>query len=173
VDFEAYAHRSGRALLRLATVLTGDLEQAQDVVQEVLVTAYRRWPMISTLPYPHAYVRRMVVNETVSWHRKWGRQVPRPLEQLDRPVEDQSASLGVRDELLSGISRLPGRQRAAVVLRYFEDMTDVEIAETLGCRAVTVRGYLHRGLRALRVDLEAEWLPERDPAITERTTHAH
>lgn len=168
MDFEAFAQGSTEGLLRFAIVLTGDGDMAQDVVQEVLLRAFARWDAISVLPYPYAYVRKMVANETISWRRKWGRIRVGTDSELDRAVFGGEAAIDSRDELLALLSRLPGRQRAAIVMRYFEDMDDDAIAAALGCRAGTVRGYLHRGLKALRIDLESP-----DPIERPRTESAH
>lgn len=153
MNFETYARQSTGALLRFALVLSNDAALAQDVVQEVLLRALSRWDRIGALPYPHAYVRRMVVNEFVSWRRKWARVVPTPDAQLDRPVADASEATDLRHDLIAQLDKLPRSQRAAIVMRYFEDMPDVEIAAALGCRPTTARGYLHRGLKTLRVEM--------------------
>lgn len=153
MDFETYAQQSTGALLRFALVLSNDAGLAQDVVQEVLLRALSHWDRIGSLPYPHAYVRRMVVNEFVSWRRKWARVVPTPDAQLDRAVVDAGDMTDLRNDLVAQLAKLPRSQRAAIVMRYFEDMPDVDIAAALGCRPTTVRGYLHRGLKTLRVKL--------------------
>ncbi|MGI8881103.1 MAG: SigE family RNA polymerase sigma factor [Jatrophihabitans sp.] len=160
MDFETYATQSRQRLLRLAVVLTDDPELAQDVVQDVLLKAQQRWPTIGALDQSHAYVRRMIVNEVVSWRRKWGRIEARPDERLDRQVPDQTDAIDSRDAILRELALLPARQRAAVVMRYFEDMSDVEIAAVLDCRPATARGLLHRALKALRVDLESRAVAE-------------
>ena len=148
MEFEQYLRGALRPLLRFAVVLVGDHGTAEDIVQEVATRAFQRWGRIGDLPDPHAYVRRMVVNETVSWHRKWGRISPAPDTALDRAHTDPE--VGQYDDLLRRLDSLPPRQRAVVVLRYFEDLSDEEIADTLGCRPVTVRGYAHRALTTLR-----------------------
>jgi RNA polymerase sigma-70 factor (sigma-E family) len=151
-EYAAYVARQRRALLRLAVVLTNDPELAQDLVQDVLLKAHQRWSHIAGLDRPHAYVRRMLANETLSWRRKWGRIEARPDADLDRPIDDPTDAFDRRDSLLAALARLPARQRLAVVLRYFEDIDDPEIAEIMGCRPGTVRGYLFRALKTLRVD---------------------
>ncbi len=155
MDFETYATRSRHRLLRFAVVLTDDPELAQDLVQDVLLKAQQRWPRIGELEQSHAYVRRMLVNEVVSWRRKWARIEARPDDRLDHAVPDETDAIARRDIILRQLSRLPVRQRAAVVMRYFEDMSDVEIGVVLGCRPSTARGLLHRALKSLRVDLES------------------
>ena len=158
MDFETYVTQSRRRLLRYAVVLTNDPELAEDALQEVLLRAGQRWPKIGQLDDPHAYVRRMLTNEVVSWRRKWGRVEARPDPDLDRPIHDPIGVIDRRDTILRELSRLPARQRAAVVLRYFEDLTDEQIGEVLGCRATSARIYVHRAMKTLRVETTAATL---------------
>ncbi|MEO9240655.1 MAG: SigE family RNA polymerase sigma factor [Jatrophihabitantaceae bacterium] len=151
--FEEYARQNTDRLLRLATVLARDRGSAEDIVQEVLIRAHARWATISELAYPHAYLRRMVVNECGSWRRKWGRIRAVPDSELDGSTADHGGRHADRDELLIELTKLAPKVRAAIVLRYFEDLSDAEIAELLDCQPVTVRGYIHRGLKALRIEL--------------------
>ena len=160
MDFEDYVRARAHDLTRFAALVCHDRHTAEDIVQEVLTRAHRHWDRIMSTAYPHAYVRRMIVNEALCWQRKWGRIEPRTEAGLDRPVRDHAAQSADRDELVRAIRQLPGRQRAAIVLRFFEDLTDAEIADALGCREVTVRGYIHRALTALRIAI-----PEAEPAI--------
>lgn len=125
----------------------------EDVVQDVALKAQRRWPQLADLDHPNAYLRRMVTNEHLSWRRKWGRIVPRAEVGVEsrapRPhFAEQHAD---RAELMGELARLPPRQRGVLVLRYYAGLTDAEIADVLGCRASTVRGYAARGLGALRI----------------------
>ena len=152
--FDEYLRRHADALLRHATIVTADPQQAQDIVQTVLERAYRRWDRIGGLDHPDAYLRRMVVNEFISLRRRMARilltaAVPEPDRTPDHA--DQHAE---RSALIDRIRRLPNRQRAAVALRYWDGLTDAQIAAELGCTAGSVRGYISRGLRALRVDAE-------------------
>ena len=152
--FEDYLRRHADALLRHATILTADPQQAQDIVQTVLERAYRRWDRIGGLDHPHAYLRRMVVNEFISLRRRMARiLLTAAVPELDGSPDhaDQHAE---RSELVDRIRRLPNRQRAAVALRYWDGLTDAQIAAELGCTVGSVRGYIFRGLRALRVDAE-------------------
>jgi RNA polymerase sigma-70 factor (sigma-E family) len=155
VNFETYVTQSRRRLLRYAVVLTNDPELAEDVLQEVLLRAGQQWPKIGRLDEPHAYVRRMLTNEVVSWRRKWGRVEARPDPDLDRLMHDPTGVVDRRETILRELARLPARQHAAVVLRYFEDLTDEQIGEVLGCRTTTVRIYIHRAMKTLRVETTA------------------
>jgi RNA polymerase sigma-70 factor (sigma-E family) len=156
MTFEQFAATRLDAVLRFATVLTNDRGLAEDVVQEVLIRAHRRWAQIENLDHPEAYVRRMIVNEFYSWRRKWARIVPRSSEsmaELDQPVADHADTVADRRTLLAEVARLPRKQREVMVLRYYEGMPDAEIATTLGCSQTTVRGYAFRALKALRIEL--------------------
>ncbi len=155
MDFETYVTQSRRRLLRYAVVLTDDPDLAEDVLQEVLLRAGQRWSKIGRMDEPHAYVRRMLTHEVVSWHRKWGRVTARPDAELDRPVLDPTGVVDRRQAILRELSRLPVRQRAAIVLRYFEDLSYEQIGQVLGCRAGTVRIHIHRAMKQLRVETSA------------------
>jgi RNA polymerase sigma-70 factor (sigma-E family) len=153
MTFEQFAATRLDAVLRFATVLTNDRGLAEDVVQEVLIRAHKRWAQIEALEQPEAYVRRMIVNEFYSWRRKWARYTPRPAVELDSSVPDHAATVADRQMLLDEVAKLPRKQRTVMVLRYYEGMADSEIASLLGCAETTVRGYAFRALKALRIEL--------------------
>lgn len=147
-------------LLRLAGVLAGDRGIAEDVVQEVLIRASKRWSTIAAAGAPDAYVRRMVVNEYVSWRRKWARLVPRAEVVDERQVPDHADRHAERDDLARRLDRLPVRQRTVLVLRYYEGLGDDDIASALGCSKGTVRSHASRALAVLRVDMHADTLAD-------------
>ena len=155
MTFEEFVALRLGALLRYATVVTWDPHLAEDVTQEVLVRAQQRWGRIAGLDAPEAYVKRMVVNEFLSWRRRRSaRPVTREsLEAAAGSVPDHGASWGERDAMWRLIATLPAKQRAAVALRFYEDMSYDEIADALGCRAVTARSHVSRALLALREQL--------------------
>jgi RNA polymerase sigma-70 factor (sigma-E family) len=155
VDFEQYAREQTPRLLRFAAVLTNDNGTAEDAVQNVLMKAHAQWLRVSAVEHPQAYLQRMLVNEITSWRRKWSRFVPQPDSTLDGRVDDGTAQVDDHLHLLAELSKLPGRQRAAVTLRYLEDLSDADIALILECRETTVRGYIHRALRSLRIEMSA------------------
>ncbi len=152
--FDDFAQQRLDRLLRYATALTCDPHLAQDVVQDVLLRAQRRWDHISTLHAPDAYVRRMVTNEYLSWRRRRAARhvaaTHEALEALTTPVTDHAAHYAERDAMRARIATLPRKQRAALVLRYYENLTYAEIAEALGCGESTVRSHISRALSALR-----------------------
>ena len=160
--FDEFARRELPGLLRLAGVLAGDRGIAEDVVQEVLLRVSRRWDGIASTDVPVAYVRRMVVNEYVSWRRKWGRIVPRAEIVDERREPDHADRHADRDDLNRRLDGLPPRQRTVLVLRYYEGLSDEAVAELLGCSTGTVRSHASRALATLRIDLHDG---ERGPAL--------
>ncbi len=167
MTFEEFAATRLDAVLRFAVVLTNDRGLAEDVVQEVLIRAHRRWSQITEMEHPEAYVRRMVVNEFLSWRRKWARYVPYAEVDPTAREPDHADALAERSALLGEVGKLPRRQRTVLVLRYYEGLSDAQIADILGCAETTVRGYAFRGLAALRIELTA------DPARPEEREMRH
>jgi len=156
MTFDEFAARHLPSLVRYAAVLAGDRDLAQDIVQEVLARAHVRWASIARLDVPEQYLRRMVTNEFLSWRRRWARVVPvgevTPRREPG-PAPDTATAHADRDALLAELARLPRRQQVVLVLRYYEGLSDAEIAQVLGCRPGTVRGYASRALAALRVSV--------------------
>jgi RNA polymerase sigma-70 factor (sigma-E family) len=155
VSFEDFVVDAQGRLLRFATVLCGDPHRAEDLVSSVLGRCFVRWERIGGMDSPHAYARRMVVNEFVSSTRRrsWKDQPLTDATPLPSHP-DHAVSVSEREALRARLAGLPQRQRAAVVLRYFEDLPDQAIAEILDCRTATVRSLIHRGLAALRVEFD-------------------
>jgi RNA polymerase sigma-70 factor (sigma-E family) len=153
--FEEFVATRLPAVLRFAGVLTGDRALAEDVVQEVLIRASNRWDQISQLDRPELYLRKMIVNEYISWRRRSWRLLPlgSAAEIDDRITPDHADQHAERDALLIEIGKLPRRQRAVLVLRYYDDLSDLEIAGILGCAPGTVRGHASRALATLRIEL--------------------
>jgi RNA polymerase sigma-70 factor (sigma-E family) len=155
MTFEEFAAARLGAVLRFAAVLSGDRATAEDVVQEVLIRAHARWEAIARLDRPESYVRKMVVNEYLSWRRRSWRLVPSGsgADMDARTAADPGVDHAERAAILAELARLPRRQRAVLVLRYYEGLSDAEIAEVLGCAPGTVRGYASRALATLRVEV--------------------
>lgn len=140
------AHRADAA--RWAVALTGRRDVGEDLAQEALLRTADR---LDEIEHPAAYLRRTVVNLCRSWQRSAARERRRvDLVHAGRPATVSAAG----NEMLDALARLPYRQRAAVVLRYWGDWHDDQIADALGCRPATVRVLLHRGLAALRKEME-------------------
>jgi RNA polymerase sigma-70 factor (sigma-E family) len=136
------------AMVRLAHLLTGSPELAEDVVHDAFVACAGRW---STLEVPEAYVRRAVTNQA----RRVARQAGRDRDKTARLGRTVPLSAGVPelDETWALLRALPERQRMALVLRFYEDLSEAEIARLLGCRPGTVKSLIHRGLAKVRKDV--------------------
>jgi RNA polymerase sigma-70 factor (sigma-E family) len=170
--FEEFATARLPALLRFAYLLCGDRELARDLVQDALTRALVRWNQVARADRPYAYVRRIVTNEYLALRRRrWLRTVPLAGAVLDgrlAPVHrpDARSRLEDRDGLWQKLAALPSQQRAVLVLRYYEDLSDAEISEVLGCRTGTVRSHASRALATLRLELSRPGEPsgsERHP----------
>ncbi|GAA2963219.1 SigE family RNA polymerase sigma factor [Actinokineospora diospyrosa] len=155
MTFDEFLAQRLDGLLRYATTLTCDPHQAQDIVQEVVLRAQQRWSRIGKTEQPAAYVTRMVTNEFLSWRRRCRELVvtPSAMDAFGAVQADLTGQVDDRAVLLAGIARLPRKQRAAVVLRYYLNRTDEQIAEELGCSTGTVRSHVSRAVAALRVEL--------------------
>ncbi|MGN6606776.1 MAG: SigE family RNA polymerase sigma factor [Jatrophihabitans sp.] len=155
VDFTSFVRANTAALLRTAYLLTGSSGAAEELVQETLVRLYPQWHRVEAADVPLAYVRRSVTNTFLN-QRRGGAARHEVVTDLvpDRPVARSAADeLADRDHVWRLLQTLAGRQRAALVLRYYDGLDDDEIAAALGCRPGTVRSLLSRGLAALRADL--------------------
>jgi RNA polymerase sigma-70 factor (sigma-E family) len=156
MTFDEFVESRLPALLRFAKVLCVDRGLAEDVAQEVLLRAHRQWEHIGAVDQPEAYVRRMIVNEFLSWRRKWARVIPFAQVPDTTRVPDPADEHADHELLASELAKLPRRQRAVLVLRYYGGLRDEEIAIELGCSAGTVRSHASRALAALRIELAAE-----------------
>ncbi|GIE88955.1 SigE family RNA polymerase sigma factor [Actinoplanes regularis] len=159
MTFEEFVSARIGHLVRYATVVTWDPHLAEDITQNVLVRVQARWSRISRMDAPELYVKRMLVNEFLSWRRRRAaRSIPVPAETLSGflpATPDQSAQRDDRDAVLRVIAMLPPRQRAVIALRFYEDLAVEQIADMLGCRTVTVRTHLMRALATLQSVLPA------------------
>jgi len=163
-SFEEYVHARGPDLLRFAYVLCGDYHLAQDLVQEVLAKAYRRWSRIDS-DNPDPYVRKGIVRTHLSWRMRRANRETIVEHAPDRQAGvDFSTRHAARDELWALLATLTKTQRAVLVLRYFQDLSDRQIAELVGCAEATVRVHAHRGLAKLRARMAAE-ADLTDPAV--------
>jgi RNA polymerase sigma-70 factor (sigma-E family) len=146
-------------LVRTAYAVSGDRGVAEDAVQTAFAKAYRSWRRISRLAAPEAYLRRMVVNEVLSDRRlaRHRHEVPRQQLPEQIAVGGPDAALS-HDEMWRALSTLPARQRAVLVLRYYEDLSEQQIADALGCRPGTVKSQASAALASLRGRLD---LPSR------------
>ncbi|MFF1920447.1 SigE family RNA polymerase sigma factor [Streptomyces sp. NPDC058221] len=156
MDFHSFVAVRSAALFRGALVLTGSREAAEDLVQETLERACRRWRTIAAKDAPDAYVRRIMVNLANDRWKRFRRVVPQQDTGDDRPSPgDEYGRIDSRDQLVRALQRLPIGMRTVVVLRYFHDLSDAEIAEDLHISASAVRSQLTRGLEKLRTQMPA------------------
>lgn len=147
--FEDFVAGRGKALLRFAYLLSRDQALAEDLVQEALVKAHRRWQQVLRTGRCETYVRRIVVNEYASWRRR-RRNSELPGAIPDAPQADLWDARAERDAMWQALAGLPPRQRAVLVLRYYEGLPDPEIAAVLGCAEGSVRSLASRAFAALR-----------------------
>jgi RNA polymerase sigma-70 factor (sigma-E family) len=154
--FREYVTARSRSLLRSAYLLTGNRADAEDLVQAALAKTYLAWDRIEDRNAIDGYVRRAMVNTHISWWRR-RRLEEYPTDELpDRAVVDHSGNSDLADTLRRAVDRLPQRMRAAVMLRYFEDMTEAEVAEILGVSLGTVKSTVSRAVAKLRIDAELQ-----------------
>ncbi len=153
-DFHEFVLARGRSLLHSAYLLTGNLADAEDLVQSALAKTYQAWDRIEDLKAVDGYVRRAIVNTHISWWRR--RKIDEyPTDDLpDQPIADSTGTSELHDTLQRAIDRLPHRMRAAVVLRFYEDMTEAEVADVLGVSQGTVKSTVSRAVAKLRGDAE-------------------
>lgn len=150
-DFEEFVAARGHALLRFAYLLTSDRHLAEDLVQEALLRAHRRWSSIESSYGPEPYVRKAVLRAFLSWRRRRASGEIAIPEPPDRPADEGLAERAVeRDAMWGLLGQLSKAQRAVLVLRYYEDLADTEIAQLLGCTPATVRVHAHKALGRLR-----------------------
>ncbi|MFF3563364.1 SigE family RNA polymerase sigma factor [Streptomyces sp. NPDC002574] len=152
-EFQGYVRARWAQLVRTAYLLTGDRHHAEDLAQTALAKAYRSWRRIQRRDNPDAYVRRILITCNKDRFRK--KRVPERL--VDMPPDgagaDPTARVAQRQVLLAALGELPSRQRAVVVLRYWDDLSETEVAESLGCSVGTVKSQAAKGLAKLRVRL--------------------
>ena len=154
MDFDEYVAANRQALFRFAVVLTGDVVLADDVVADALARAFEKWATVGAATSIHAYVRKMVVNEYLSWRRRTARVgVRAELVDVADPHSDHPAAYADHEQLVFELRSLPAKQRAAVVLRYYEGLSFAEIGRLLGTGENAVRSNISRALARLRVQM--------------------
>ncbi|WP_238009205.1 SigE family RNA polymerase sigma factor [Dactylosporangium sp. AC04546] len=156
MTFEEFVEARLQVLLRYAVMLTGDPHTAQDLVQETMIRAQLKWRRVAASQAPERYVKRMLTNAYVDLHRgSWLKRVVLRgfTSSLDRAVADHVDASVERDQMWAWLATLPPRQRAALVLRYYEGLNDTEIADVLHCAVGTVRSSISRALATLRIQI--------------------
>lgn len=150
-EFAEFVTARSPALHRAAYLMVGDASLAQDLVQEALVKTYAAWPRLRAKHNAEAYCRKAITTTAITWFRRRSWQ-ERPTEHLphvgDVPAHDDGVAQS--QWLWDGLQRLPVRQRAAIVLRYYEDLTEAQTAEAMGCAVGTVKSQVSAGIAKLR-----------------------
>lgn len=151
-EFTMFVAASSRRLLRSAYLISGDMAAAEDLLQTALERAYRRWSLVRQREVPEAYVHRIMVNSATDLWRRRRRIRRAELDESALPARPDPAIEGVpeRDDLLACVRELPVGQRAVLVLRYFDDLTEAETAGVLGCSVGTVKSQHARAMARLR-----------------------
>lgn len=149
-SFEDFARARQAGLIRFGFLLVRDHQLAQDLAQEGLARLHTAWPRIGPDGHPDAYVRKIMVNQLVSWRRRRGWSERPVADVRDGAGPDPTTAVGERAEMWTLLGELPMRQRAVIVLRYYEDLDDAAIGAALGCSPSTVATHATRALARLR-----------------------
>jgi RNA polymerase sigma-70 factor (sigma-E family) len=166
--FTAFVTARSARLIAHAEMLCGNPDQARDVVQTVLMRAYPRWRRIER-DDPYAYVSRAVTNAVTDWWRRSHRRHERPTDELPDLALETPSTLEDRETVIRALSLLTARERAVVVLRYLEEQSEREVADTLGITVGTVKSTCHKALHKMRVRLDehaTRAAGSRTPAMT-------
>jgi RNA polymerase sigma-70 factor (ECF subfamily) len=155
-QFRDFVAARSAALLRIAYLVSGDVHLAEDLLQTTLARTYLAWRRLDGLDSLEAYSRRVLLNTATSWWRRRWRGERATLDVPERPVSDQAERVVERDAVWRLLRTLPARQRAVLVLRYYEDLSEAEIAAQLGLSTGTVKSHASRALAALRTQLAEE-----------------
>ena len=166
--FAEFVAARSHALFRTAYVVVGDHHLAQDLLQEALVKAYVAWPRLRDTTKAEAYVRRTIVTTAISWRRRRSFH-ERPVDPVpDTRNANETGRLATQDLLWEQVCSLPPRQRMALVLRYYEDLSEAETAELMGCSVGTVKSQVSVALNKLRerVGIDSDVLLPEDETVT-------
>jgi RNA polymerase sigma-70 factor (sigma-E family) len=159
-EFREFVAARSPGLLRLGWLLTGDYQLAEDLLQTALVRAWPHWRRVTADGSPEAYVRRVMVTTYATWwRRRWRTEVPHGQLPDRAAAGDAYAVTELRAVVLRALAELPPKQRAIVALRYYEDLSEYQIARILGCSPGTVKSQASKALAKLRTRLPA-WTGE-------------
>ena len=155
--FSEFVEARSSSLFRTAYLMVGDHQLAQDLLQEALVKTLIAWPRLQDHDNVEAYTRRIIVTTSISWRRRRSFH-ERPSETLpeSRPAPDAAEATVTHDAVVAALLTVPPRQRAAIVLRYYQDLTETQTAEVMGCSVGTVKSQVSAGLKRLRGSLRQE-----------------
>jgi RNA polymerase sigma-70 factor (sigma-E family) len=158
-SFPDFVTRQQQSLLRLAFLLAGDRGHAEDLVQTALMKTYRHWDRITERGEPSAYVRRALVTTHTSWRRRASHREQLTGRLPDIATAEPADRIDASEQLRRALSALPPRMRATVVLRYYEDLSELQTAQLMGCSESTVNTQAARGLARLRTALTTASVP--------------
>ena len=147
--FTDFVRAYSATLFRTAYLMTGDYQRAEDLLQTTLVRVYQRWPRVAAMDRPAAYARKVLVSQAASWWRRRSSHES-PVLLLDGPARgDGLEEHAEHERVWKAVLSLPPRQRAVMVLKYYEDLTEVEIAQALAMAPGTVKSHGHAAARRL------------------------
>jgi RNA polymerase sigma-70 factor (sigma-E family) len=164
-DFDRFVADSTDNLLRAAYLIVWDLQEAEDLVQETLVKVAKRWPRVRGMEHPIAYARRILLNLALDGSPRRIRDRHELTGELPETpaAADGTVAVDTQDELVRALATLPPRQRAVLVLRYFLDLPEAEVAEALQCSLGTVKSTASRGLARLQETMRPSNQPRSIP----------
>jgi len=157
--FAEFAAARSAALYRAAYLMVGDHGLAEDLLQEALTKTYVAWPRLREVANAEAYTRKAITTTAISWWRRKSWQAEKPRDNVPEQASRGDAAdhtVAERDWLWSELQKLPPRQRAAIVLRYYEDLTEAQTAAALGCSVGTVKSQASKALAKLRLLVPSE-----------------
>ncbi len=162
IDFDRFVAETAQPLLRSAYLITWDLAEAEDLVQECLFKIARRWPRVKKMKRPVAYARTVLIHLALDGRKRRSQRRSELGPEVTGLLQAQHDDASVRvlgrvetsTDLLGALGELPPRQRAALVLRYFEDLSEADVAAVMGCSVGTVKSTTSRALGRLRREVE-------------------
>jgi RNA polymerase sigma-70 factor (sigma-E family) len=153
-DFDEFVVASWPSLFRMSFLLMGDYQLAEDVLQSALAKLYVAWPRVSMMEHPRSYTRKVLTNEAMAWWRRRSSSEQPVSDWPDAAVAGHEDSVTQARVVWQSLQRLPPRQRAVMVLRYYEDLSEAEIARTLGISTGSVKTHAHHAVRTLADHLD-------------------
>ncbi len=155
--FSEFAEACAPSLVRTAYLMVGDHQLAQDLLQEALVKTLIAWPRLHDRANLEAYTRRIIVTTSISWRRRRSFQ-ERPSETMpERVGGDPADTVATHHAIVVALMTVPPRQRAAIVLRYYHDLTEAQTADVMGCSVGAVKSQVAAGLKRLRESLRGSF----------------
>ena len=151
--FADFVRANSATLFRTAYLMSGDYQRAEDLLQTTLVRLYQRWPQVQSMGHPVAYARKVLVSQTVSWWRRRPSHEESLLASDEPPWGGRVEEFAEHERAWQAVLSLPPRQRAVVVLRYYEDLPEAQIAEVLDMAPGTVKSHGHAAARQLAAAL--------------------